>query len=200
MFGPTWEEGCPNCSLPDGPRRRRPAPPQPSRRHFHGHLAGPAGEARGVQAAHGLEVQLGLVGRHGLQLRLPRVAYARGDGRRRDVLQLRERPRSRPSTNCRASACSPRTRPATSSTPTRPTPAGSTPSSARTSILDLVPKGRDEDGLKHSMAWVRYHDRYDANYKVDPQAGYAPPKGACCQRRGSQGMTGRRCCAAKSGR
>ncbi|MSQ70123.1 MAG: DUF899 domain-containing protein [Betaproteobacteria bacterium] len=26
--------------------------------------------------------------------------------------------------------------------------------------LDLVPKGRDEDGLKYSMAWVRHHDRY----------------------------------------
>ncbi|TLD69109.1 DUF899 domain-containing protein [Phragmitibacter flavus] len=28
-------------------------------------------------------------------------------------------------------------------------------------ILDLVPKGRDEDGLSFSMEWVRYHDRYD---------------------------------------
>ncbi len=28
-------------------------------------------------------------------------------------------------------------------------------------ILDLVPKGRDEDGLDYSMEWVRYHDRYD---------------------------------------
>jgi len=28
--------------------------------------------------------------------------------------------------------------------------------------LDLVPKGRDEDGLPHSMAWVRHHDRYEA--------------------------------------
>jgi len=27
-------------------------------------------------------------------------------------------------------------------------------------ILDLVPKGRDEEGLKHGMAWVRHHDRY----------------------------------------
>lgn len=27
-------------------------------------------------------------------------------------------------------------------------------------FLDLVPKGRDEDGLPHSMAWVRHHDRY----------------------------------------
>jgi predicted dithiol-disulfide oxidoreductase (DUF899 family) len=27
--------------------------------------------------------------------------------------------------------------------------------------LDLVPKGRDEAGLQHAMAWVRYHDRYE---------------------------------------
>lgn len=27
-------------------------------------------------------------------------------------------------------------------------------------FLDLTPKGRDEDGLSHSMAWVRHHDRY----------------------------------------
>jgi predicted dithiol-disulfide oxidoreductase (DUF899 family) len=26
--------------------------------------------------------------------------------------------------------------------------------------LDLVPRGRDEDGLDFPMAWVRYHDRY----------------------------------------
>lgn len=26
--------------------------------------------------------------------------------------------------------------------------------------LDLVPKGRDEDGLDHTMSWVRHHDRY----------------------------------------
>jgi len=30
-------------------------------------------------------------------------------------------------------------------------------------ILDLTPKGRDEDGLEFSMAWVRYHDSYDAD-------------------------------------
>jgi predicted dithiol-disulfide oxidoreductase (DUF899 family) len=28
------------------------------------------------------------------------------------------------------------------------------------SYLDLVPKGRDEDGLDFTMAWVRHHDRY----------------------------------------
>lgn len=27
-------------------------------------------------------------------------------------------------------------------------------------FLDLSPKGRDEDGLKSSMSWVRHHDRY----------------------------------------
>jgi len=28
-------------------------------------------------------------------------------------------------------------------------------------LLDLVPKGRDEAGLPHPMAWVRRHDRYE---------------------------------------
>lgn len=27
-------------------------------------------------------------------------------------------------------------------------------------FLDLVPKGRDEDGLPYTMAWLRHHDRY----------------------------------------
>jgi len=27
-------------------------------------------------------------------------------------------------------------------------------------LLDLTPKGRDEDGLDFTMAWVRHHDRY----------------------------------------
>ncbi len=30
------------------------------------------------------------------------------------------------------------------------------------SILDLTPKGRDEDGLEYTMAWVRHHDSYEA--------------------------------------
>ncbi len=29
-------------------------------------------------------------------------------------------------------------------------------------ILDLTPKGRDEDDLEHTMEWVRHHDRYEA--------------------------------------
>ena len=27
--------------------------------------------------------------------------------------------------------------------------------------MDLAPKGRDEDGLPHTMAWLRRHDQYD---------------------------------------
>jgi predicted dithiol-disulfide oxidoreductase (DUF899 family) len=29
------------------------------------------------------------------------------------------------------------------------------------SYLDLAPKGRDEDGLEFTQAWVRHHDRYE---------------------------------------
>jgi predicted dithiol-disulfide oxidoreductase (DUF899 family) len=50
-------------------------------------------------------------------------------------------------------------------------------------FLDLAPKGRDEDGLAFSMAWVRHHDRYTEGYSVDPKAQYVAPKGAgssCC--------------------
>jgi predicted dithiol-disulfide oxidoreductase (DUF899 family) len=49
--------------------------------------------------------------------------------------------------------------------------------------LDLVPKGRDEDALAFTMAWVRHHDRYSDDYFVDPTEPYLPPKGSdssCC--------------------
>ena len=32
-------------------------------------------------------------------------------------------------------------------------------------LLDIMPKGRDEDALPYSMQWVRHHDRYN-----DPDA------------------------------
>jgi len=42
-------------------------------------------------------------------------------------------------------------------------------------FLDMVPKGRDEDGLAFSMSWVRHHDRY-------PQESAAAQRGtaSCC--------------------
>ena len=49
-------------------------------------------------------------------------------------------------------------------------------------FLDLAPKGRDEEGLAWSMAWVRHHDRYDGA-AVDPAASYKQPKStaSCCE-------------------
>ncbi|CAG1017378.1 hypothetical protein BURC_02024 [Burkholderiaceae bacterium] len=45
------------------------------------------------------------------------------------------------------------------------------------SLLDLTPKGRDEDGLSHTMEWVRHHDRYEPA----PRAKTAPAVGSCCE-------------------
>jgi|SRR5690242_4079501 predicted dithiol-disulfide oxidoreductase (DUF899 family) len=42
------------------------------------------------------------------------------------------------------------------------------------SYLDLVPKGRDEDGLPFTMSWVRHHDRYESGYLADPGKPYWP--------------------------
>jgi predicted dithiol-disulfide oxidoreductase (DUF899 family) len=50
--------------------------------------------------------------------------------------------------------------------------------------LDLVPKGRDEEGLAHTMAWVRHHDKYAEAYVVDPNKTYEQPaktSGSCCE-------------------
>jgi len=50
-------------------------------------------------------------------------------------------------------------------------------------FLDMVPKGRDEDGLAFSMAWVRHHDKYGEGYSVDPNQSYVQPAKAesgCC--------------------
>jgi predicted dithiol-disulfide oxidoreductase (DUF899 family) len=41
-------------------------------------------------------------------------------------------------------------------------------------ILDLVPKGRDEDHLGFSMEWLRYHDRYGTNEFEDADKPYWP--------------------------
>ncbi|CAM3765712.1 DUF899 domain-containing protein [Roseateles saccharophilus] len=38
-------------------------------------------------------------------------------------------------------------------------------------LVDLTPRGRDEDGLEYTMAWVRHHDRYED---------MAAPAAACC--------------------
>jgi predicted dithiol-disulfide oxidoreductase (DUF899 family) len=51
-------------------------------------------------------------------------------------------------------------------------------------VMDLMPKGRDEEGLAHTMSWVRHHDKYTDGYVVDANAPYKQPEkvqgGACC--------------------
>src|SRR6204780_4721205 len=48
-------------------------------------------------------------------------------------------------------------------------------------MLDLAPKGRDEESLAWPMAWVRHHDRYDGA-AIDAKAQYVEPKksDSCC--------------------
>ena len=41
-------------------------------------------------------------------------------------------------------------------------------------LLDLVPKGRDEDKLPFDMAWVRHHDRYESGVLADKERPYWP--------------------------
>ena len=41
-------------------------------------------------------------------------------------------------------------------------------------LLDIVPKGRDEDGLSYTMEWIRHHDRYDDVTFVDPYVKLIP--------------------------
>ena len=43
-------------------------------------------------------------------------------------------------------------------------------------FLDMVPKGRDEDNLNFTMAWVRHHDKYSDGYVVDANQSYVQPE------------------------
>jgi predicted dithiol-disulfide oxidoreductase (DUF899 family) len=51
-------------------------------------------------------------------------------------------------------------------------------------ILDMMPKGRDEDQLAFTMEWVRHHDRYGTNEFADADLPYWPdtaePEAATC--------------------
>ena len=50
-------------------------------------------------------------------------------------------------------------------------------------FLDLTPKGRDEEGLPHSMAWVRHHDRYSDSRSL--RAVPARAHDSCCAEEGA---------------
>lgn len=46
-------------------------------------------------------------------------------------------------------------------------------------FLDMAPKGRDEDALTFSMAWVRHHDRYPQE-TVRPSSQMKSSAASCC--------------------
>jgi hypothetical protein len=41
-------------------------------------------------------------------------------------------------------------------------------------LLDMTPKGRDDDGLYFPMAWIRHHDRYESGQLADTDRPYWP--------------------------
>jgi predicted dithiol-disulfide oxidoreductase (DUF899 family) len=51
---------------------------------------------------------------------------------------------------------------------------GLEPMLATYAVLDLAPKGRDEDGLPMPMAWVRHHDKYEPT---------SQGAGSCCHQK-----------------
>jgi predicted dithiol-disulfide oxidoreductase (DUF899 family) len=52
-------------------------------------------------------------------------------------------------------------------------------------FLDMAPKGRDEDALPSSMAWVRHHDRYPQETVATPISTQAKnPAASCCSHEG----------------
>jgi predicted dithiol-disulfide oxidoreductase (DUF899 family) len=58
-------------------------------------------------------------------------------------------------------------------------------------FLDMVPKGRDEDGFNFTMAWVRHHDKYSDGYVVDAKQSYIQPEVVQVK------STGAKCCSAE---
>ena len=58
-------------------------------------------------------------------------------------------------------------------------------------FLDMVPKGRDEDNLNFTMAWVRHHDKYSDGYAVDAKQSYIQPEVVQIK------SAGAKCCSAE---
>ena len=182
MLGPGWERGLSELLVPGGSFRRQPGPPRQSRRYAGRGFASSAGRDRGVQEAHGLALQVGVVVRQRFN-RDYHVSFTKEELATGKVYYNYDKQSS-------------------SRARKRPAPASSIKDDAGEvfhtystyargldilvgayNFLDLVPKGRDEDGLAFTMAWVRHHDRYTAGYFVDPKARYVAPKGSgssCC--------------------
>src|SRR5213596_1600703 len=76
MFGPEWQEACPSCSFNMDHTDPALIALGTTRRLLRGSFPRAHFQDRSLQEAHGMEVQLGLVLRKRLQLRLPRLLQA----------------------------------------------------------------------------------------------------------------------------
>ena len=183
MFGPDWQEGCPSCSFVsdhiDGAR------PHLAARDVTVTMVSraPLAKIEAFKKRMRLAVQVGVVltaatSTRTSTCRSPRTRW------RRARWTTTIRCRSSPARRRRASASSTRTPHGdvfhTYSTYGR----GLDPLVGAYTILDLVPKGRDEDHLGFSMEWVRHHDRYGTNEFADADKPYWPetasPASATC--------------------
>ncbi len=81
MFGPDYRAGMPVLLGHRGRFQRLRRPSRESRRAADGRVARAAREAAGLQAAHGMDVSVGVVVRRRLQLRLQRVVHGRAAAR-----------------------------------------------------------------------------------------------------------------------
>ena len=177
MLGPGWEQGCPSCSFMadhiDGMQRAPGAP----RHLLRGRLARAAGRDRALPAAHGLEVQLGLVGRQRLQPRLPRQLHAGGAGH--GEVYYNYAPAAVPEREAPGISVFWRDDAGevfhTYSTYGR----GVEVMMGTYDLLDLTPQGRDERDVPYKMEWVRHHDRYAPQ---PPRPRRLPPARAAQQR------------------
>jgi predicted dithiol-disulfide oxidoreductase (DUF899 family) len=65
-------------------------------------------------------------------------------------------------------------------------------------VLDLVPKGRDEDQLPFTMAWVRHHDRYGTDEFADKDKPYWPKMEETASASSSSLSSSSSCCHSSS--
>jgi predicted dithiol-disulfide oxidoreductase (DUF899 family) len=62
-------------------------------------------------------------------------------------------------------------------------------------LLDLVPKGRDEDDLAFDMIWVRHHDRYETNAELaDKDRPYWPKQAQNTPQSAAKSASSSSCC------
>ena len=121
----------------------------------------PLAKLKAFEQRMGWSLQVGVVGQKRLQLRLPRVVSPGRPERATRRVQLRAH-RDETDRPPRYQRVLQGRQVGRSSTRTRRLARGLDMLNAAYNYLDIVPKGRDEDGLPSAQAWVRSRDQYGA--------------------------------------